>query len=67
MVISLTEDELILENLDIESKDFDDMEPLQDDEMVLEEGSSELNEITDPIDGGGLFAFAVLTIGIPFN
>jgi len=37
------------------------------DEMVLEEGSSELNEITDPIDGGGLFAFAVLTIGIPFN
>ena len=37
------------------------------DELVLEEGSSELTEITNPIDGGGFFAMAVLTIGIPFN
>jgi hypothetical protein len=37
------------------------------DELRLEEGDSEVTEITDPIDGGGFFAFAVLTIGIPFN
>jgi hypothetical protein len=37
------------------------------DELVLEEGSSDLTEITNPIDGGGFFAMAVLTIGIPFN
>lgn len=37
------------------------------DKLRLEEGNSNLTEINDPIDGGGLFAMAVLTIGIPFN
>jgi len=37
------------------------------DKLVLEEGSSELTEISDVIDVGGFFAVAVLTIGIPFN
>jgi hypothetical protein len=37
------------------------------DKLRLEEGSSSLTEINDTVDGGGFFAMAVLTIGIPFN
>lgn len=37
------------------------------DEAKLEEGSSSLQTIQDIIDGGGFFAAAVLTVGIPFN
>ena len=37
------------------------------DKATLKSGSSTLTTITDPINGGGLFAMAVLTIGIPFN
>ncbi len=37
------------------------------DEIILEEGESSLTTINDFIDGGGFFAMAVLTIGIPFN
>jgi len=37
------------------------------DEIILEEGESSLTTINDFIDGGGFFAMAVITIGIPFN
>jgi len=37
------------------------------DKLRLEEGSSSLTEINDVVDGGGFFAMAVLTVGIPFN
>jgi hypothetical protein len=37
------------------------------DELKLEKGNSSLTSIREPIDGGGLFAMAVLTVGIPFN
>jgi hypothetical protein len=33
----------------------------------LEEGQSGLSTINDIVDGGGFFAVAVLTVGIPFN
>lgn len=37
------------------------------DEATLEKGESNLERIEKIVDGGGFFAVAVLTIGIPFN
>ncbi len=37
------------------------------DKVNLEEGQSNLSTINDIVDGGGFFAVAVLTIGLPFN
>lgn len=37
------------------------------DEAKLKEGTSSLQTIQDIVDGGGFFAVAVLTVGIPFN
>lgn len=37
------------------------------DEVNLEEGQSSLSTINDFVDGGGFFAVAVLTVGLPFN
>jgi hypothetical protein len=37
------------------------------DEANLEEGESSLTKIENIVDGGGFFANAVLTVGIPFN
>ena len=37
------------------------------DEVKLEEGESSLTKIENIVDGGGFFAMAVLTVGIPFN
>ena len=37
------------------------------DRADLEAGSSSLRSIQDIIDGGGIFATAVLTVGIPYN
>jgi hypothetical protein len=37
------------------------------DKVDLMEGQSSLSTINDVVDGGGFFAVAVLTIGLPFN
>ena len=37
------------------------------DKADLKEGESELQSIPDIVDGGGFFAMAVMTVGIPFN
>lgn len=37
------------------------------DKVTLEEGQSSLSTINDLVDGGGFFAVAVLTVGLPFN
>ena len=37
------------------------------DKVTLKEGNSSLTTVEDIIDGGGFFATAVFTIGIPFN
>ena len=37
------------------------------DKVNLEEGESTLTTINDLVDGGGFFAVAVLTVGLPFN
>ncbi len=37
------------------------------DKVNLEEGQSNLSTINDFVDGGGFFAVAVLTVGLPFN
>jgi len=37
------------------------------DQLDLKEGESNLTTINDLVDGGGFFAVAVLTVGLPFN
>ena len=37
------------------------------DKVTLKEGQSNLSTIDDLVDGGGFFAVAVLTAGLPFN
>jgi len=37
------------------------------DKVNLEEGEDNLDTINDIVDGGGFFAVAVLTVGLPFN